>query len=288
MTRPDGLEHLCENPMHLGNRLFLALCIAAGLMLPSLALCAAAPGLAAAPSGEEEAAWGRVKALMEAGPMALGSVDPVTVRLSGEPCTTRLVPVGRSGPLGSGNFVQWRQFGRASSQAVTGGHVVHFDGGEWLGFPPFEAAKAQEAARAFNELIVLCEKKPLADKPPTRDRYLELEATFNRLKTELEAVVATDIVSRRFTYRVEPKSSACHFNVIKKVPGDAGSWLGDNYVNVGSGSRYSSVSGSRPFVAVSVPNLGQTILETDTPARGQSVLALLNQLHLLCVEFQAK
>lgn len=257
-----------------------------GACLLGIALAGFAGGAAAQTSAEP--AWRTVKAHMEAGPMLLGDTNPITVRLTGEPCNSRLVPVDGSGPLSSGALIRWREMGRASSQAVEGGQVVYFAAGFWFGFPPFEAGQTQRQAAAFDQLVQLCEQQPLPDGEPRNDRYAELETTFQQLKTQLDAVASTDISSRRFTYRVERSSTPCHFNVVKVEQGANGGWLDDKYITLRSGSRY-SVLQHTPYVSLQIDEefFPTSYLQLDTQARGQAVLGLFNQLLGLCTEFQA-
>lgn len=252
-----------------------------GLILAAFATNATAQVPASAV--QAQAAWRSVKTYLEAGPMLLASPNPVVVRLTGEPCNSRVVVVDWSGPVDSG-LMQWRALGRATAQPVEEGHVVAFANGGWFAFPPFEAGHAQAAARAFDELVQICEQVPLTEGQPAGDRFAELQATLQRLKTELEAVVATDTASRRFTYRVDETSTACHFNVVALSAGERG-LLDDNYITIRPNTTFNLIP-QPPVVVISIPGLGSDHLATDTPARAQTVLSLLNQMRGLCAEFQ--
>ncbi len=248
----------------------------------------AARPASATPQSAAEAAWRAVKARMEAGPILLGSPSPLTVRLTGEPCNSRLVPIDTSGPSGGGGLIRWRELGQGAVQPVQGGHVVSFpEAGFWLGFPPFDAAEAERTAGLFNALVRQCQQFPLPDSMPASDRYRDLGQAFERLKTELEAIQATDTVSRRFTYRVEMSTSPCHFNAKKYEPGTTGRWLDDNTVYVASGTRF-SLPPALPLVSIVDPVFGARVLETGTVARAETVFALLNSLKGLCAEFQSE
>lgn len=254
------------------------------LVLAGLLLAAAAPSAAQAQSAE---AWSRVKSLMEAGPIMVGSPELVSVRLTGQPCNTRIVPVGFHGPVTEGALVQWRALGRATSQDVDGGRVVLFANGVWLGFPPFEAAAADRAAAAFDALVQACETQPLTVEPPADDHYQQLEAAYDTLKSTMEAVNALDLGGRRFTYRFERNISACHFNAMRVEPGVSGSWLEDNTLSIRPGMTF-NLTPQEGWVMVETTGVlaGRDYFITDSAARARQVISLLTDLRGLCAEFE--